>query len=65
MAAAARLTVLAPVNAIGRLTLGLMNLTGSVVLFALRGVTASLSLPWYGGQFLRQCMSIGFRPRTC
>ena len=60
MAAAARLPVLAPVNAIGRLTLGLMKLIGSLTLFALRGVAASLSLPWYGGQFLRQCMAVGF-----
>lgn len=60
MAAAARLTPLSPVKAIGRLTLGLMTLTGSLTLFALRGVLSSLSLPWYGGQVLRQCVTIGF-----
>lgn len=60
MAAAARLTLLSPVNAVGRLTLGLMNLTGSLTLFALRGAYSGLSLPWYGGQLLRQCVSIGF-----
>ena len=60
MAAVARLPLLAPVTAVGRLTLGLITLIGSVTLFALRGLAACLTLPWYAGQVLRQCVSIGF-----
>lgn len=60
MAAAARLTLLAPVTAVGRLTLAVMTLTGSLTLFALRGLVACLSLPFYGGQLARQGVAIGF-----
>ena len=60
MAAAQRLTVLSPVAAIGRLTLGLMTLVGSVTLFAARGLYSCLSLPWYGGQAARQMVAVGF-----
>ena len=60
MAIAARLTLLAPVTAVGRLTLAVMTLTGSLTLFALRGLVACLTLPFYGGQLVRQGVAIGF-----
>lgn len=60
MAVAARLTLLSPVTAVGRLTLAVARLVGAVALFALRGLAACISLPWYAGQVLRQCVSIGF-----
>lgn len=60
MAAAVRLTPLAPVAAVGRLTLGLTRLTGALTLFALRGLLACLSLPFYGRQLLQQGVAIGF-----
>lgn len=60
MALAARLTLLSPVTAVGRLVLAATRLIGAVTLFALRGLAASVSLPWYAGQVLRQCVTIGF-----
>ncbi len=60
MAVAARLTLLSPVTAVGHLVLAVTRLVGAVTLFALRGLAACVSLPWYGGQLLRQCVAIGF-----
>lgn len=60
MAPVATLTLLSPVNTVGRLALGLMTLIGSLTIFAFRGILAGLTLPWYGGQVLRQCVAIGF-----
>ncbi len=48
------------VQAVGRSTLGLLRTAGSVAIFAGRGVSATFSAPWFGGQFLRQTVAIGY-----
>jgi phospholipid/cholesterol/gamma-HCH transport system permease protein len=49
-----------PARAVGRSSLAAVRTVGSVGVFALRGVAAVLSPPWFTGQFLRQLMAIGF-----
>jgi phospholipid/cholesterol/gamma-HCH transport system permease protein len=49
-----------PVRAVGRSTIGLMRTAGRVALFAGRGVAAVVSPPLFLGQFLRQCLMIGY-----
>jgi phospholipid/cholesterol/gamma-HCH transport system permease protein len=49
-----------PVRAIGRPALGAVRMVGSVGVFALRGVAAAFTPPWFPGQFLRQLVAIGF-----
>jgi phospholipid/cholesterol/gamma-HCH transport system permease protein len=51
---------LLPLRALGRLAIGLLSQAGSVVLFALRGLLAMVAPPWYGRQFLRQLLAIGY-----
>ena len=51
---------LRPVRAIGRSTLAAIRQVGAVALFALRGVAAVFTPPWFPGQGLRQLMAIGF-----
>jgi phospholipid/cholesterol/gamma-HCH transport system permease protein len=52
--------VLAPVRGVGRSTLGLVRTAGRVALFAGRGAAAAFAPPVFFGQFLRQCLSIGY-----
>lgn len=49
-----------PFAPIGRSVLDAAQLAGAIALFAVRGVSAAFSRPWYGRQFLRQLYSIGF-----
>jgi phospholipid/cholesterol/gamma-HCH transport system permease protein len=49
-----------PVRKLGRSTLGGVRMVGSVGLFAVRGVMAAFTAPWFGGQTARQLVSIGF-----
>lgn len=49
-----------PVRKLGRSTLGGVRMVGSVGLFAVRGTIAAFTAPWFGGQTLRQLVSIGF-----
>jgi phospholipid/cholesterol/gamma-HCH transport system permease protein len=51
---------LAPVRGVGRSILGLMRSAGRVALFAGRGIAAIFAPPVFVGQFLRQCLSIGY-----
>lgn len=51
---------LAPVRGLGRSTLGLVRSAGRVALFAVRGVAAAFAPPVFLGQFLRQCLAIGY-----
>lgn len=52
--------ILAPVRAIGRLTLSAAATVGAAALFALRGLASLVSWPIFPGQILRQFMAIGF-----
>ena len=52
--------VLKPLRAIGRSTLGALQMVGGVGVFALRGVMAVFTPPWFPGQLLRQLLAIGF-----
>lgn len=49
-----------PVRAIGRSSLGLIRMAGQVAVFALRGLAAGLLPPYYGRQFIRQLLQIGY-----
>jgi phospholipid/cholesterol/gamma-HCH transport system permease protein len=49
-----------PFAPIGRATLALLAQTGRFSLFAARAVTACFSPPFFLGQFLRQCLQIGY-----
>ncbi len=49
-----------PLQIVGASTLGLLRSTGAVTLFALRGLQAALTPPWYGRQVARQVMQIGY-----
>ena len=49
-----------PVRLLGRSTLGALRRVGSVAIFAVRGVAAAASPPWFGGQLLRQLASVGY-----
>ena len=49
-----------PVRSVGRVSLDILSQVGAVALFALRGVAAALSPPWYGRQLARQVMAIGY-----
>ena len=49
-----------PVQAVGRSTIGLMRSAGRVAMFAGRGVAAIFAPPLFFGQFLRQCLTIGY-----
>jgi phospholipid/cholesterol/gamma-HCH transport system permease protein len=51
---------LQPVRAVGRSFLGMLSTIGDVTIFAGRGVAAMLSPPWFGGQFARQLLGIGY-----
>ncbi|WP_293905179.1 ABC transporter permease [Phenylobacterium sp.] len=51
---------LRPVRAIGRSALSVVRLVGAVAIFAVRGVAAIFSPPWFPGQALRQLVAIGF-----
>ncbi|MDB5455531.1 MAG: hypothetical protein JWP92_1116 [Caulobacter sp.] len=53
-------TVLNPIRSLGRSTLAALRLIGAVGVFALRGVAAMLTPPWFAGQLLRQLAAIGF-----
>ena len=48
------------VRAIGQVALAVLNTVGAVSLFALRGLAALLTGPWFFGQLLRQLSAIGF-----
>lgn len=49
-----------PVRRLGRSTLAALRMVGAVGLFAVRGVAAVFTPPWFGGQTLRQIVAIGF-----
>lgn len=49
-----------PIRMIGRSALGLIRVVGAVAVFAVRGVAAALSPPWFPAQFGRQLAAIGF-----
>jgi len=59
-AAGVAATRLNPVRAIGRAALAVVRLVGAVSLFAVRGVAAVFSPPWFPAQLLRQLLAIGF-----
>ena len=52
--------VLQPVRSVGRSALDMLQTAGRVALFAVRGVRALLSPPWFAGQLGRQLMSVGY-----
>ena len=52
--------VFKPVRTIGRSTFGALRMVGGVGVFALRGVISVFTPPWFGSQFLRQLLAIGF-----
>lgn len=47
-------------SAIGRAVIALLRSAGAVTIFAAKGLAAILSPPWYGRQFTRQLMQIGY-----
>lgn len=49
-----------PVRVVGRITLDILAQAGDVTLFALKGVAAMLSPPWFPRQLARQLMAIGY-----
>jgi phospholipid/cholesterol/gamma-HCH transport system permease protein len=49
-----------PIRALGRSTLAAISTVGSVGVFAVRGVAAALTPPWFFGQLWRQIVAIGF-----
>jgi phospholipid/cholesterol/gamma-HCH transport system permease protein len=59
-AEAAREVATHPIRALGRSSLAAVRMVGSVGVFAVRGVAAVLSPPWFFGQLLRQFVAIGF-----
>ena len=59
-AEAARKVAANPVRVLGRSTLAAVRMVGSVGVFAVRGVTAALTPPWFLSQLWRQFVAIGF-----
>lgn len=57
---AARKVATNPVRTLGRSTLAAVRMVGSVGVFAVRGVVAALTPPWFFGQLWRQFVAIGF-----
>jgi phospholipid/cholesterol/gamma-HCH transport system permease protein len=51
---------LQPVRSVGRSVLDMLQTAGRVSLFAVRGVRAIFSPPWFFGQLGRQLMSVGY-----
>ena len=49
-----------PIQAIGRASLGAIQLIGRAALFGLRGVACAFAPPWFLGQTGRQLMAIGY-----
>jgi phospholipid/cholesterol/gamma-HCH transport system permease protein len=49
-----------PARALGRSVLGVVRAVGRVGVFAVRGVIAILTPPWFPGQWIRQLGAIGF-----
>ena len=49
-----------PVRAVGRVSLGVLQQVGAVAQFALHGVVAAVTPPWYFRQLARQVMAIGY-----
>ena len=47
-------------SAVGRGVIALLRSTGAVAMFAFKGLIAIVSPPWYGRQFTRQLMQIGY-----
>ena len=51
---------LRPIRLIGRSAFAVVRRVGAVAIFAVRGVAAMLSPPWFPGQAMRQLAAIGF-----
>jgi phospholipid/cholesterol/gamma-HCH transport system permease protein len=49
-----------PVRLLGRFVLAVLRSVGSVSVFAVRGLAAAVSPPWFAGQLARQLMAIGY-----
>jgi phospholipid/cholesterol/gamma-HCH transport system permease protein len=51
---------LQPVRSVGKSVLDMLQTAGRVALFAVRGVRAIVSPPWFPAQLARQLMSVGY-----
>jgi len=53
--------LLAPLRALGSISLARLRTVGALVLFAGRGLWCAVTPPWYGREILRQFLEIGYR----
>lgn len=51
---------LQPIRSIGSSVLDVLRQTGAVALFAVKGLAAAASAPWYLGQVARQILNVGY-----